>query len=147
MQHVSRTPPSVQNQTIDQKLLFQMQLFHKILRIWQKRLFQISTKLKEKTYAYRLPGQFSRQRFFIWPLKVSFWLQMTPNDLQFWWNFPEVNASSAIAVIWQHFAGQESHFPFHWKKSKILAIEVILNRWYFMSHKLWIIGPNMTWGF
>ena len=44
MQHVSQTPPSGQNQTIDQKLLFQMQLFHKILRRLQRRLFKISPK-------------------------------------------------------------------------------------------------------
>ena len=64
MQHVSRTPPSVQNQTIDQKLLFQMQLFHKILRIWQKRLFQISTKLKEKPTHIDCLANFRGKDFF-----------------------------------------------------------------------------------
>ena len=66
---------------------------------------------------------------------------LTSNDLKSCWkSFPDVNASSAIAVIWQHFARHESHLPFHWKKSKILAIEVILNRRYFMTNKLWVIN-------
>ena len=156
MQHVSRTPPSGQNQTIDQKLLFQMQLFHKILRRLQRRLFQISKiKLDKKKYSQVLrlkkPTQvdclanFRGTKFRHLAFEI---ILLTSNDLKSCWkSFPDVNASSAIAVIWQHFARHESHLPFHWKKSKILAIDVILNQWNVMSHNLWIIGPKIVWDF
>ena len=67
MQHVSRTPPSGQNQTIDQKLLFQMQLFHKILRRLQRRLFQISRKLDEKNIC-KCVGKKTLRNSIVWPI-------------------------------------------------------------------------------